>query len=57
MEINEITIPFEEYKGLLIIKGKYEELKEINTPLILYDTEKNNFIQGGCYYATKPNNV
>lgn len=27
-EIKEITIPFEEYKELLIIKGKYEELKE-----------------------------
>lgn len=27
MENKEITIPMEEYKELLIIKGKYEELK------------------------------
>ena len=26
-ELNVITIPMEEYKELLIIKGKYEELK------------------------------
>lgn len=29
-----ITIPLEEYKELLITKGKYEELKMFNTPLI-----------------------
>lgn len=27
-----ITIPMEEYKELLIIKGKYEELKSIYSP-------------------------
>ena len=27
MDNKEITIPMEEYKELLIIKGKYEELK------------------------------
>ena len=34
--IKEITIPIEEYKELLMIKGKYEELKEINKPIITY---------------------
>jgi len=33
-----ITIPFEEYKELLIIKGKYEELKELYIPKI-YPTQ------------------
>ncbi len=37
-----ITIPMEEYKELLIIKGKYEELKSNQKPVIwntrtLYD--------------------
>ena len=31
-----ITITLEEYKELLMIKGKYEELKEINKPTITY---------------------
>lgn len=31
-----ITIPMEEYKELLIIKGKYEELKSNQKPPILY---------------------
>lgn len=31
-----ITITLEEYKELLMIKGKYEELKEINKPVITY---------------------
>lgn len=30
-----ITIPMEEYKELLIIKGKYEELKSTQKPPIL----------------------
>lgn len=30
---NDITIPLEEYKELLIIKGKYEELKEQQQPI------------------------
>lgn len=32
MEVNEgnVTIPWEEYKELLMIKGRYEELKERN---------------------------
>lgn len=42
--MEEITIPMEEYKELLIIKGKYEELRRIHQPLVLYDTEKNNLI-------------
>ena len=38
MENKEITIPMEEYKELLIIKGKYEELKSQQTPpLIMRD--------------------
>lgn len=42
--MEEITIPMEEYKELLIIKGKYEEIRRIQKPLILYDgyTEKWN---------------
>ena len=37
--MSEITISMEEYKELLIIKGKYEELKsqqlpKVNTPII-----------------------
>lgn len=31
-----ITITLEEYKELLEIKGRYEELKEINKPVITY---------------------
>lgn len=33
-KIEYITIPLDEYKELLVIKGKYEELKMLNTPLI-----------------------
>lgn len=36
-----ITISLEEYKELLIIKGKYEELKK-QQPLIIYDGSKEN---------------
>jgi len=32
-----IKISLEEYKELLIIKGKYEELSKINKPLIFHD--------------------
>ena len=32
--MNEITIPMEEYKELLIVKGKYEELKSQQKPTI-----------------------
>ena len=43
--LNVITIPMEEYKELLIIKGKYEELKSqelyknpcINSPTLTED--------------------
>ena len=46
MENKEITIPMEEYKELLMIKGKYEELKsqqllKVNTPLIRDSSDKN----------------
>lgn len=38
MENKEITISMEEYKGLLIIKGKYEKLKsQQRLPLIIRD--------------------
>lgn len=45
-ELNTITITLEEYKELLIIKGKYEELKSNYTPIIYpkitYRETKNN---------------
>lgn len=37
-----ITITLEEYKELLEIKGRYEELKEINKPVITYTGFKFN---------------
>lgn len=37
-----IKIPFEEYKELLIIKGKYEELKRLQQPLIVWDGRKED---------------
>ena len=38
MEQDKITISIEEYKELLIIKDKYEEISKFNKPLILkYD--------------------
>lgn len=40
--MQEITIPIEEYKELLIIKGKYEEIRRLQKPLILYDVEKES---------------
>lgn len=40
--MEEITIPMEEYKELLIIKGKYEEIRRIQKPLILYDGYTEN---------------
>lgn len=38
----EITISMEEYKELLIIKGKYEELKENQKPKITYEGIRYN---------------
>ena len=38
MELNKITISIEEYKELLVFKGKYEELSKQNQPIIIkYD--------------------
>ena len=37
-----ITITIKEYKELLIIKGKYEELKEQKIPRLVYDGFKEN---------------
>lgn len=42
MEEEKITITMKEYKELLVIKGKYEELKEINKSLVVFDDKKNN---------------
>ena len=35
MEVNKITIPIEEYKELLVIKGKYEELSKQYQPVTI----------------------
>lgn len=35
-ELKTIVITLDEYKELLEIKGRYEELKEINKPIITY---------------------
>ena len=37
-----ITITLEEYKELLMIKGKYEELKKIQKPIITYTEIKHD---------------
>lgn len=42
MEEEKITITMKEYKELLVIKGKYEELKEIHKPLVVFDNKKDN---------------
>lgn len=50
-----ITIPFEEYKELLIIKGRYEELKTksiINTGITYRGPEDNNSITIAPYKVT-----
>lgn len=41
-----ITIPMEEYKELLIIKGKYEELKSSQTPIIWKEPTLTRTIYG-----------
>ena len=38
-----ITIPLEEYKELLIMKGKYEELKSLYTPTFNTKITYRNF--------------
>lgn len=35
-----ILISMEEYKELLVIKGKYEELSKIHKPLVYYNVGK-----------------
>lgn len=37
-----VGVKFKEYKELLIIKGKYEELKNQQQPLTFYDGIKEN---------------
>lgn len=43
---NNITIPLEEYKDLLIIKGKYEELKNSKINSCNGNCKKNNINNG-----------
>jgi hypothetical protein len=40
-EWDTITIPMKEYKELLIIKGKYEELKEQQIQKLNYQVNRN----------------
>ena len=50
-----ITIPFEEYKELLILKGRYEELKNksiINTEITYRDLENDKGITIDPYKVT-----
>jgi hypothetical protein len=50
-----ITIPFEEYKELLILKGRYEELKSksiINTGITYRGPKDNNGITIAPYKVT-----
>ena len=43
MEEEKIYIPLEEYKELLIIKGKYEELKSLYAPTFNTKITYRNF--------------
>lgn len=46
LDEKQITIPLEEYKELLIIKGKYEELKSqypCYNPTITFTGENSNY--------------
>ena len=43
MEEERIYIPLEEYKELLIIKGKYEELKSLYAPTFNTKITYHNF--------------
>ncbi len=50
-----ITIPFEEYKELLVIKGRYQELKSktvINTGITYRGLENNDGITVAPYKVT-----
>lgn len=47
MEVNKITIPIEEYKELLAIKGKYEELSKQNQPITI---KYNGFNENGTTF-------
>ncbi len=50
-----ITIPFEEYKELLILKGRYEELKSksiINTGITYRGLEDNKGVTISPYKVT-----
>ena len=55
IEDSMITIPFEEYKELLILKGRYEELKNksiINTGITYRDLENDKGITIDPYKVT-----
>lgn len=40
VEMENILISMEEYKELLVIKGKYEELSKLHSPLVHYNVGK-----------------
>jgi hypothetical protein len=42
LEDGMVAIQWEEYKELLIIKGKYEELSKYHQPLIIHDGYKED---------------
>lgn len=48
----DITIPFEEYKELLMIKGRYEELKELHQPPIIIKGDEVGFSSDPPYKVT-----
>ena len=50
-----ITIPFEEYKELLVIKGRYQELKSktiVNTGITYRGPENDNGLNISAYKVT-----
>lgn len=51
-----IKISIDEYKELLTIKGKYEELKKLHEPLIIKygDIDKGTYIQPREIQTTDP---
>lgn len=56
MVLDHITISMEEYKELLIIKGKYEELKsnQINNPIIWEKPSLQRTTYETCEELPKP---
>ena len=50
--MEEITIPMEEYKELLVIKGKYEELKSQSLQIGIIEYPKTNPLNTPWYTNT-----